>query len=403
MKTGNVVRLSAREARLKHRVRKHLNDLGFHRDSQGRLQPPSLDKEAYRRFHQGQREEKLEANKAWLSKRQAALAPWFADGNMIVPSAIRPELELVDGGTWQSDLFRLASLYWQVPVSDGYGRRMRFLVWDRGHDKLMGILALGDAVFNQAARDEYIGWDHHRRSESLVNVMDAYVLGALPPYSHLLGGKLVGSLIRTREVVDAFDGRYGDSVGLISNRKKHARLLAVTTTSAFGRSSIYNRLQLSGRKIFEPIGYTSGWGHFHFSGKIFDELRSYLEFVNDDYAAGFEFGSGPNWRIRVIRRALERLGMDTKLAKHGFVRQVFITKIAKNAEALLRGDNTRVLYGGLPTVRETANAALQRWVIPRSERDARYLDWRASDLIASIHGKPISSPYPRVPSSGLGN
>ena len=403
MSKGRVIELAAREAQLKRRVRKHLHDLGFSRDAEGRLQPPSLDKDAYRRFHKGQREEKLAANLNWLTKRQNSLMKWFADGAEIAPHAIRPELELIDSGTWQSDLFRMASLHWQVPVSDGYGRRMRFLVWDRGHDKLIGIVALGDAVFNQAARDAVIGWDHHRRSAALVNLMDAYVLGAVPPYNYLLGGKLVASLIRSREVVDAFDDRYGNSVGLISKRKKRARLLAVTTTSALGRSSVYNRLQLQGRKIFEPIGFTSGWGHFHFSGRIFDELRTYLDFIRDDYAAGFEFGSGPNWRIRVIRRALERLGMDTTLARHGFVREVFLCRIAKNAEALLRGDNKRVLYGGLPSVREASVAALDRWVIPRSERDSRYLNWRASDLLDSIHGKPSRTPVIHTQAYGLGD
>ncbi|HEK2316692.1 TPA: DUF4338 domain-containing protein [Pseudomonas aeruginosa] len=181
MKKGKVIRIALREARLKRLVRRHLKKLGFERDAQGRLQPPNLDKEAYRKFHQGQREDKLEANRIWLSKHESKLAKWFADGASIVPSAIAPELELVKGGTWQANLFRLASLYWQVPVSEGYGRRLRFLVWDRGHNKLLGIFALGDAVFNQAARDAFIGWDHHRRSDSLVNLMDAYVLGALPP------------------------------------------------------------------------------------------------------------------------------------------------------------------------------------------------------------------------------
>lgn len=403
MKKGKVIRIALREARLKRLVRRHLKKLGFERDAQGRLQPPNLNKEAYRKFHQGQREDKLEANRIWLSKHESKLAKWFADGASIVPSAIAPELELVKGGTWQANLFRLASLYWQVPVSEGYGRRLRFLVWDRGHNKLLGIFALGDAVFNQAARDAFIGWDHHRRSDSLVNLMDAYVLGALPPYSHLLGGKLVASLIRTQEVVDAFDARYGDSVGLISKQKKKPRLLAVTTSSALGRSSLYNRLQLSGHKIFEPIGYTSGWGYFHFSGKIFEELRQYLGYLEDDYASSFNFGSGPNWRLRVIRRALARLGMDPNLVRHGLAREVFIAKIAVNAEEVLRGDSSEVRYERLPTVSEVGAAARQRWLIPRAERDLRYLNWRASDLLAAVHGVPVTAQYERAPAHGMGH
>lgn len=391
MSSARIVELSAREARLKRLVRKHLRDLGFQRAPDGSLQPPSLDKESYRHFHRSQRADKLEANSRWLGLNQVSLIRWFADGKDIDPTAITPELELVSKQTWQSDLFRLASLYWQIPVSDGYGRRMRFLVWDRAHDKLMGIFALGDAVFNQAARDAHIGWDHHQRGQSLVNLMDAYVLGALPPYSQLLGGKLVASLIRTRDVADAFKQRYNDSTGLISGEKKRAKLVAVTTTSALGRSSIYNRLQLSGQKIFEPIGFTSGWGHFHFSGKIFDELRGYLEYIKDDYADGFNFGSGPNWRIRVIRRALERLGMDTSLARHGFSREVFIAKLARNAEAYLRGDNKRVLYGCLPTVAEISQVARERWVVPRADRDPSYLGWKATDLLASIYMRPTAS------------
>lgn len=401
MSKGSVIEISVREMRLKRLVRRHLHDLGFRRSDDGHLLPPGFDKDIYRRFHQGQREDKLAVNLEWLSKKQSSLIKWFADGSEIDPSKIAPELELIKGRTWQSDLFRMASLYWQVPVSVGYGRRMRFLVWDRAHQKLIGIIALGDAVFNQAARDEFIGWDHRRRSEALVNLMDAYVLGALPPYSQLLGGKLVASLIRTREVVDTFNERYGDSVGLISGKSKGARLVAVTTTSALGRSSIYNRLQLSGQKIFQPIGYTSGWGHFHFSGKIFDELRNYLESINDDYAQSFEFGSGPNWRIRVIKRALERLGMDSSLARHGFTREVFISNVATNAKEYLRGDTSQALYETLPSVRDMASAALERWVVPRSERDPRYLDWRASDLLACIRGEPSSALKVNAQASGL--
>jgi hypothetical protein len=386
MSRAKVIELSTREARLKRLVRKHLRDLGFTRSPDGALVAPSMDKASYRKFHLPQRKEKLERNQQWLGKNQATLLKWFADGAEVIPSAIRPELELVSKETWQSDLFRLASLNWQVPVSDGYGRRMRFLVWDRSNDKLLGIFALGDAVFNQAARDSHIGWDHHRRGEALVNLMDAYVLGAVPPYSHLLGGKLIASLVSTREVSDAFRNRYCESTGLISGEKKHARLVAVTTTSALGRSSVYNRLKLGGRQIFEPIGFTSGWGHFHLSGKIFDELRAYLEFKGDSYADGFNFGSGPNWRIRVIRRALEGLGMGAALARHGLSREVFFARLASNAEAYLRGDNTLAVYKGLPTASEISAQALNRWVVPRSLRDPSYLGWKAADILTSIYG-----------------
>lgn len=42
------------------------------------------------------------------------------------------------------------------------------------------------------------------------------------------------------------ENRHADSEGIISRQKKRARLCLVTTTSALGRSSLYNRLALNG-------------------------------------------------------------------------------------------------------------------------------------------------------------
>ena len=317
-------------------------------------------------------------------------------------NAILPSIEMVHKGTWQSDLFRMAALFWRVPVSDGYGRRIRFLVWDSSNDKLIGIIALGDAVFNQKARDDHVGWDHIRRGEALVNMMDAYVLGAVPPYNMLLGGKLVASMLRSRDLVREFNKKYHDSVGLISGQGKRAKLVAVTTSSALGRSSVYNRVSLLGRTILEPIGYTSGWGHFHFSDHVFDELRGYLEHVGDSYSSGFEFGSGPNWKIRVIRKALERLGMDTSLTKHGFKREVFFCPVAKNALPFLRGEHVRAIYGDLPSVEEIGISARDRWVSPRAKWDYRYLTWRTSDFVESLGNCSFKRQFGEYSSNALG-
>src|SRR5690606_37794637 len=243
--------------------------LGFVKAPDGTLIPPNLDKQSYRDMHAHQRDSRLAGNRAWIAERSNRLIKHFASGAELDVERICPRIELVRSGTWQGDLFRFASYYWRIPISEGYGRRLRFLVWDDYHGKLMGLFALGDAVFNLRARDDFIGWDHHRRMDAMVNLMDAYALGAVPPYNMLLGGKLIASLIRSQDVVDIFQAKYHDSVGVISGKSKHAKLVAVTTTSALGRSSLYNRLKLNGQPIFHQIGSTSGWGHFHVSDELF--------------------------------------------------------------------------------------------------------------------------------------
>jgi len=194
--------------------------------------------------------------------------------------------------------------------------------------------------------------------------------------------------MRTQEVVDAFDFKYRDSIGVISKINKKPRLAAITTTSALGRSSVYNRLALDGRLLLQPIGYTSGWGHFHISNALFEELKSYLSHVGDSYANAFEYGSGPNWRFRLIKRALRLLGMNPDLIRHGFSREVFFCPVASNAIAFLKGDHKRIRYGGLPTVQHVGRLALERWCIPRAERRPEFAEWKVADLLAALKETP---------------
>jgi hypothetical protein len=190
--------------------------------------------------------------------------------------------------------------------------------------KLIGIIAIGDPVFNLSVRDTLIDWDAQARRDRLVNIMDAYVLGALPPYNALLGGKMVACMIRSRDVYDDFAKAYGKTTGIISQQEKNARLLAVTTSSSMGRSSVYNRLKLGGIEYFKPIGYTRGWGHFHIPDSLFADLRDYLREIGHGYADLHCFGQGPNWRMRTTRAALEALGFEDDMLRHGIQREVFI-------------------------------------------------------------------------------
>jgi hypothetical protein len=399
---GRVIDLKANEARLKRRIREHLKSLGFARDAEGRLLTPKVDKEAYRQVHAAQREDRWRKNKVFFSDAWPRLGSYFADGADVDPSNIQAELELISASTWQSDLFRLASMLWSIPVSQGFGRRLRFLVWDRRNDKLIGLFALGDPVFNLRARDEEIGWSGARRADALVNVLDAYVVGAVPPYNKLLAGKLVASLIPSREIVSVFSRRYRDTSGIISGKKKGAQLVAVTTTSALGRSSLYNRLKLEGRMIFEPIGFTTGYGHFHIPDRLFNDMRVMLELRGERYASNHGYGEGPNWKLRTVRRALEILGMDPHLTRHGMPREVYFCPIAANAKQVLRGERKRADFSQLRTANEMAELAMTRWVRPRASRDDTYKLIGRDEIFCQIGWSLTSQAQARLASDAHG-
>ncbi len=390
-----VIPISAREASLRRKVRRQLRSLGFHKAEDGTLKIYGHDKAIVRGLHSPQRTDRISANSKFLASRIDNLLPYFASGQNVKPTAIQPELERVHAGTWQADLFRLAALTWSVPVSSGFGRRLRYIVWDTYNDKLLGLIAIGDPVFNLSVRDTLIGWDADDRRERLVNVMDAYVLGALPPYNTLLAGKMVACLIRTRQIYDEFTRTYGSTVGIISGKAKRARLLTVTTSSSMGRSSVYNRLKLDNILYFEPIGYTHGWGHFHISDDLFIELRGYLRSIGHKYADQHCFGQGPNWRLRTTRAALKALGFKDELLRHGIQRQVFICNLALNATKILRNGKGRPDLSTLLTAQQVADLALERWILPRAQRRPDYRTWSRSDVVRLL-GDPIIIQHPHM-------
>jgi len=380
-----VVRVSTREGNLKRRVRCHLTSLGFEKTIEGELVPPGSSKDAIRTVHAKQREERLAANRLFLADQFPKLVKYFASGSEIDPQRISPGLERIESDTWQGNLFRLASLTWSVPVSNGFGRRLRYLVWDKHNEKLIGLIAIGDPVFNLSVRDSLIDWTAKDRGKRLVNVMDAYVLGALPPYNMLLGGKLVACLLRTRDLYDDFTKAYGGTKGIISKQDKKARLLAITTSSSMGRSSIYNRLKLGNIEYFKSIGYTGGWGHFHIPDSLFLDLRDYLRHTDHSYADGNRFGQGPNWRLRTMRAALAALGFKEDILRHGIQREVFLCQLADNAVKLLHSGKGRLKLTTLLSADEVAKLAVERWMLPRAERRLEFRDWKA-ESIATLLG-----------------
>lgn len=360
--------------RLRDRLLCSLREQGFAmRD--GRLVPPDqCDKERVRALHANAVRYQVERAREGLARHEDRLLAYIANGNEVVPERIRPRLVVVDPGSQEELLFRYARLHWSIPVSAGYGRRLRFVVYDEANGKLMGVLGLGDPVFSLGARDRWIGWDKAARSDRLQHVMDLFVLGAVPPYSHLLCGKLLALLATSREVLEAFRYKYDGRKTLISGRQHSGELALLTTTSALGRSSLYNRLSFKGRLVFHSLGYTQGSGEFHFSNGIYRDLRALAAAHCEATAKDARWGTGFRNRRELLRKALPLLGLSPDLVYHGVQREIFAAPLASNSLEFLRGGYDKLQYYDY-NIEELFNWFRERWLLPRSWRDKNYLSF----------------------------
>ena len=364
---------------LRDRVILSLSKQGFDLDEAGIRPPDHNDKELLRHLHSEAVQHKVNQGSALRSK-EPILIHQIASGKDVNPECISPNLVEVMPGSKDELLFRYAALHWSIPVSSGYGRRIRFLVRDGYNDKLIGIIGLGDPVFGLGARDKWIGWNVAQRRDRLRHILDAYVLGAVPPYSDLLGGKLVAMLATSNEVRTAFERKYHAKAALISGAKGDTRIAMITTTSALGRSSMYNRIRFRDRLLFNPVGYTTGSGEFHFSNGLYNEILEFAVTHCKPTAKNNKWGTGFRNRREVIRKALVELGLPSTLNYHRVQRQVYVAPLAANACLFLQGEVDHLDYHC-----EDASTLFghfkKRWLVPRAERIKRYRDFNADSFL----------------------
>ena len=340
---------------------------------QGRLLLPSghLCKEGLRGLHATAVAHRIERARKQLFRAEKRLLQSIASGHEVVPAEIRPRLVEISPDSEEELLFRYASLHWSIPVSSGYGRRLRFLVVDEYNGKLIGLVGLGDPVFSLAPRDQWIGWTPVDRRERLVNVMDAFVLGAVPPYSFLLCGKLVAMLAASDTVRGAFERKYGGAGALISGRTHDGRLALITTTSALGRSSVYNRLRFGNRLLYHSVGFTQGSGEFHFSNGLYGAIAEFAEKNCEATAKQERWGTGFRNRREVIRKCLRALGLPSEWIYHGVEREVFVVPLARNTREFLRGEQAALLWYQQSEA-EMFEYFRDRWMLRRASWDNRY-------------------------------
>ena len=342
-------------------------------------------KEHIRAMHDAAKRDRLRAAQGWIQKAWAQRSRYFANGADLSPQDIAPKLVAVKTPE-ERDLFRLARFTWSLPYSRGYGRRLRFLVMDEHHDAVMGVLGLQSAPIDFAVRDRRIAYPKGEKAALVNQTMDIFTLGAVPPYNRLLAGKLIVYAAASQEIRKAYQDKYTGRVTELDARVIPSHLALLTTTSAFGRSSIYNRVSYRDsangqrRDIAEPLGYTKGYGNVHLDA-LYPELKEFL--IKQGIPANQGFGRGPKPVWQNITRTLTMLNVKQDGLKHGIRRQAWGIPLARNAWDYLSGRAEEPDYYET-TFDRLAAWWRERWLLPRAQRVSDWRDWRRESLLQSI-------------------
>jgi hypothetical protein len=242
-----------------------------------------------------------------------------------------------------------------------------------------------------------------------IAMADITVCGAVPPYSPVLGGKLVSMLAASPEVISAYRSRYLDQESEIASSMagrsivRPADLVFLGTTSLYGTgSSQYNRLRMPADLIggqpgdrleYRELGRSEAYGTSHFSTETVAELVTLLQQSSGGQRVNSIFGEGVSPKLRKLRDGLHQLGFPVdELLKHGRERIVYGVPLARNFRKYLLGFQDTPDYLCSLEEPQASSAAIcewwtGRWLIPRIEseevlgqverhttiRDGRYL------------------------------
>jgi hypothetical protein len=236
-------------------------------------------------------------------------------------------------------------------------------------------LALADSQARQAisriarkAKSDSVGTE----------IADLSVCGSIPPYSDILGGKLVSMLAVSPTAVEAYRLKYVNQPSEIASSvagrpiSRRSKLAFVGTTSLYGSgSSQYNRLSmpslpLGGRAdaaiVYRRLGISRAYGTSHFSSLTVSSLVTLAETSRMGQRVNSIFGEGVNPKLRKVRDGIDLLGWPSELLlQHGRHRIVYGVPLVKNLLDYLLGLDDRPDYLYDVSVRDDANAVSEWW------------------------------------------
>lgn len=179
-----------------------------------------------------------------------------------------------------------------------------------------------------------------------INMLEISTCGAIPPYNHLLAGKLASLLLFSPQIAADYRRLYGGPSIIASQMKNEPvrrpnELVYLGTTSLYAQgSSQYQRLRLPAGTIaadqpelrFSQIGLTSGYGTLQFPAETRDAVENHLKTVQQFQDINSIFGEGPSPKLRKLVAGLRTIGFPPDaLMRHNRPRLIYAVPLCPQA------------------------------------------------------------------------
>lgn len=361
---------------LKNEIINSLSNQGFIINKD--ITPENFEKDIIKKIHSQKRLEQLAVHKNFLLDNLDFVREYSKKSKKIIPKKIKLKLLEVKSDSDEAKLFLWWNLaWWSLPFDRPFGRQMRFMLWDEYHNSPFGLIGLQSPPLVSKIRDSYLGLVNGTREIWINQSLYAQRLGAIPPYNELLGGKMIGLSLQSNEIRDRYAEKYENSITLMKSRIIPNRLLFITTTSAFGKSSVYERIKFENDLIVRFLGYTSGAGTFQLSEELYRKCLKFLEQEGFNTTRGY--GSGPSRKMKLISTAFAKLKIKN-FQYHNIKRGMYLIPLVKNLNSVIH-ENEEPDYK-TRNFSDLSTYWLNRWAIPRSIRTQEWKKFSSNDFIS---------------------
>jgi hypothetical protein len=304
--------------------------------------------------------------------------------------------------TWKDEsetpLFRKkrAKIYWKLVRAQAFFDALRH---HRIPDQIRKLTTTAEGQFALVTALQ------ERKKEKVGTcMMDITICGAVPPYNHVLGGKLAAMIATSPLVARAYEKKYSGAVSEIASAMKGAPvrrpacLVYLGTTSLYESHSVqYDRIKVPtprGSIRFRELGRTAGYTSVHFSDET-QELLEQISIRRDGRRKDtYKFGEGVNPKLRKISHGLRTLGLpERRITQYWSRRIVYGVPLTDNAFAYLRGEERRPKDPWRGADPQMATDAIvehwrTRWLRPRASNPltlAALETFSKEPLVAELH------------------